>query len=518
MRQRATLVIAGLALMLVTASLAAGLLIEPDGQETSHDATLDVARSMGPAPDPGPSAQAASHDNASGDVPGPPLEPAEPSHRHFRSGQPGTVPTRAEASELEHQLRSFTVVGDDGLATMAKDGYLTGTGSTSDPYLIDGFRVREDLTIRDTSKALVIRNSFIEGQLTLNYVDEDVYVHHNRIYDLRVNENVDRRGDTTAGLFEHNEISFIGQLRHFGGEFTANQVGPKPDGVATQFLSDTGPKPLPEDLVWNFDGYHGALVHANEVVGRVDVKLHGHFHASCNACPAHDHADPAGFPEGNERVEGAPPGSTHAYRYHTLVFRDNDIRLEQPGPALRFNDEAHAGDDQTANSEPNAYLEDRHDHHQYLAIQDNRITGGSLVLDIVNAEDDRHADRVTEALVHLTGNQVTLVQPRGEGTGLTSAYTVHQAHTLELVATGNAFAFESEGSPLPDGTRWTVDGEPAETTGFLLAGVDLSSVSVQATRGEGASYGVSLHQVTDRTHLELSENDFQARDEEVHHA
>jgi len=66
----------------------------------------------------------------------------------LRSDREGEVPSRAQASELPHHFEEFVVRGDDGLSEMAEKGYITGNGTLSNPYVIDGFRVDEELTIR----------------------------------------------------------------------------------------------------------------------------------------------------------------------------------------------------------------------------------------------------------------------------------------------------------------------------------------------------------------------------------
>lgn len=523
MRRRAVHAVALIAGLLLTSTLAAGLLGAPlpgtSDEDTDHAPAGGLAEQSEAAHDHD------GHEHGQDPAQGPgdsglktqqgydQVEPTDPTHEHALSGGDGQVPTRAEASELPHQLGSFRVVGDEGLAEMADKGYITGSGTLEDPYVIDGFRVRGDLTIRDTTKPLVVKSSYIEGQLTLNYVGSELYVHHNHIFDLRVNENVDRRADTSAGLFEENEIEFIGQLRHFGGTFRHNDVGPRPDNVVETFLSDTGPQPLPDDIVWNFDGYHLGHVHDNTVVGRVDVKLHGHFHGDCNACPSHDHADPSQFPENNTRSEGMEPGSRHSYRYHTLAFEDNKITAEETGIALRFYDEAHAGDDQTANSEPNAYLEDRHEHHTYLKIQGNRLDGGSLDLDVVNPVDDRHVRHVSETLVDLKANQVTLPEP---GAGISAAYIVNTADTLTLRAEDNRYTFEQDSLPMPAGYKWLTRDGDGFATGFLFDDVEHTQVSITGTRGQGVDYGITIDHERKGLVIDAHDNDFGAEREDRH--
>lgn len=521
MRRRLVQASIALAGALLVASLASGIFgAEPTAPDQAEETTPSAhASPIAEQEEEGPTdGHDHDHEPNTSEGDGPKLTAAQPRHDFALDDGEGEVPSRAEASELPFQFEDFLVEGDEGLETMLERGYLTGSGTEEDPYVIDGFRVTDDLRIKDTSSAIVIKNSYIEGQLTLNFVGEDVHVHHNHIYDLRVNENVERDGPTTSGLFEQNEIEFIGQLRHYGGTFAHNEIGPRPDGVVDRYLSDTGPADLPDEVVWNFDGYHLAHVNNNTVIGRVDAKLHGHFHGSCVACIHHDHAEPAAFPDGNEASEDLAPDSEHSFRFHTLDFENNTIRADEQQIALRFYDENHAGDDQTANSEPNAHLEDRHEHHQYVRVASNQLDGGSLVFDIVNAEDeDRHRGLVQEALVDLVGNEVTMDKPRGQA-GLLSAYVVHAADTLTLDARGNTFAFQGEDSSVPSGYRWIAEGEPGETTGFLLDTVEATTVHVTGTRGQGASYGVTLHAVDDRTTVDLEDNRFNASEEDEHHA
>lgn len=476
----------------------------------------------------------AANDNASA-----PLEGHQPRHDHALADRPGQRPSRAEASEFDLQFERFIVRGNEGLEQMADDGYITGSGTLEDPYVISEFRVTDELSITDTSRPLVIENSYIDGQLRLNYVGEEVYVHDNHVHDLRVNENVERRGPTTAGLFEDNELEFIGQLRHFGGTFRHNDVGPRPDNVVETYLSDTGPADLPDNVVWNFDGYHLGHVHNNTVEGRVDIKLHGHFHGSCLACPAHAHQDPDGFPpeqanqgdqagedngtdEANQtggqagQARDRSPKSSHSYRYHTLDFENNTIQAGQAQLALRVLDQAHAGDDRTAASEPNEYLEDRHEHHQYVRLHANELRQGKLLFDVVNAEDARHGGLVQQATLDLSHNEVVLDRPRGTS-GLLAAYEVQAGDNAWLRAQANLFAFQEEDSAAPEGYRWAVDGEPADTTGLLLRDVDASHVEVNRTVGENATYGVTLADVDD-TRLLLFDNRFDASQEDRHDA
>ncbi|HEV8361813.1 MAG TPA: hypothetical protein VGR28_15290 [Candidatus Thermoplasmatota archaeon] len=469
---------------------------------------VPVAFAVGPALEPAPAAAPAAHDHggavgsehhrdhASADASHAPpadLAPEAP----LRDAAGGRVPAEADAPSLPTQLQSFRAVGDDGLAELAKEGWLAGQGTPDDPWVIEGFRVRGDLEVRDTSAPLIIRDSLVQGQLKLNYNGAWLHVHHNRIHDLRVNENVERRAETTAGLFDHNAIAVVGQLRHFGGEFAFNDVGPAPSFVA-EVLGDAGPQPFEPGRVWNFDGYHLAWAHDNVVQGRVDIKLHGHYHGSCATCPSHQHD------EDHADVD-------HTDRWHSLRFEDNDITV-QAGPALRVNDRAHAGDDRTANSEPDPHLELAHEHHTLLMIARNALHGGPLVFDVVDAEDERH-EGIQQAMVALDGNEVDQALPRGFlANERIAAYEVRLAQGLAFAARDNAYRFTDGASPLPSLLRDVAEPRAA-TAGFLFdeaAGL----ATIATTQGDGARWGVLL-QRAGQLDLDLDDNAFHAQ-EEIH--
>jgi hypothetical protein len=505
-----------LVVAIVAAALGAGVAVAGvtqlggDGSpsDASHESQADEHASE-PDHTHGPDvSQADASDGNAGEV-----EAVQPRHDHELAPREGEVPARAEASEFDEQLENFVVESDQGLAQMAERGYIEGSGTAEDPYVLSRVRVTDDLKIKDTTKHLVVENSYVGGQLTLNFAGDNVYVHHNYVHDLRVNENVERDARATGGLIADNEIDFIGQIRHFSGEFARNDVGPRPDDVVTRYLSDTGPAQVPDGVVWNFDGYHGAHVHNNTVRGSTIVKLHGHFHGGCQACPHHNHEDRSGFPEeGEDREEGLPPASPHSYRFHTLDFENNAIRAPGTDVALRVYDENHAGDDQTAASEPNPYLEDEHEHHQYVRLASNTLEGGSLFLDIVNAENPRHSGHVQEARFDVVDNHVDRDRPRGSDE-LVRAYEIEQTRQLELVAQDNTYTFDVEDSNAPAGYKWATDGEPAPAAGFVLEKSDESDVVIEGTRGEKATYGVLERATSEQFLIDLVDNEFDAEED-----
>lgn len=258
---------------------------------------------------------------------------------------------------------------------------LTGTGTLDDPYVLEALRVSDELELIDTVDHWVIRENFIDGELRLNWNGDKVHVHHNHIRDLRVNENVERVELATAGLIEQNDISIVGQIRHFDGVFTHNTVGPVPEGVFDPLINDAGelvPVPFREELALNIDGFDGGEFIENEIQGGVDMQLHGHHHASCFGCFSHNHGD-----------ADAADKKDHTIRYHMGAFRANTVDASV-GPAFRYQDTGHSGDDETATSEPWEELEAGHVHHTYVTIQGNEITGGPFVVDIFNADDEDH--------------------------------------------------------------------------------------------------------------------------------
>lgn len=461
-------------------------------------------------------------------------EPPGFTHAHaFPSGD-GVIPTRNQAMGFEDRYSEFRARGSDGLDRLADQGHLSGSGTVEDPYVLEKFYVDGDLVMQSTHQALVIREGYVTGQFKLNYVGSDLLVHHVYAEDLRVNENVDRSGPDTAGLFHDNEFGFIGQFRHFSGEFRDNKVGPKPQGVAMTYLSDTGVAEIPEGRVFNFDGFLGADVHSNEIVGRVDIKLHGHYHGDCLECSPHDHNNESYFPPedrdddgnastGHEHHESEHGESSsqkawmeemgmrshHSIRYHSLWFHDNEIRVENDEVALRYNDRNHNGDDETAASEPNPYLEDPHVHFQYVWLQGNTLVGGRLMLDVFNAEDDDHAvDNL--GVFHVQDNTITVHYERSTMNNPPPAHGMRltQAEGIEMLVEGNTIRFEEKGDDLPLATlRSALKHEP-ERIGIIASSFDRGNVSFTGNQVETGDVGLFVNSLSERVWWFVEENRF----------
>lgn len=357
----------------------------------------------------------------------------------------GAVPVRDEALAFPNRYNSFTAKTDEGFAELAANGHLSGRGTSDDPYVLERFYVKRDLTLQSLHGALILREGYVEGQLRLNYVGEQVYIHHVYAGDLRINENIDRSATNTGGLLHDNRFAFVGQIRHFVGEFRENLVGPRPAGAIATYLGDAGVAEVEKDVVFNFDGFHRALVHNNTFHGQVDIKLHGHNHADCFTCPVHDHDDPSGFPDGAAHQEDGGHGyrSRHSVRYASLQFVDNDIYVEED-VALRYNDRNHAGDDRTANSEPNPFLEDDHVHYQDITFARNRLDGGSLRIDVFNAADERHAEQ-NQGILRIWDNEV-IAAHGSDAFGSkrrVAAIDLSATDGLELSVRANALSFRA---------------------------------------------------------------------------
>ncbi len=443
-----------------------------------------------------------------------PDAPPDLSHEPPFPLEEGTIPSRDQALEFKNRFNRFLVEGDEGLDDLRAEGYFTGAGTREDPYVLEKFYVDGDLAIVSTHRALILRDGYVKGQLRLNYVGDELYVHHVYASDLRINENIERSGTNTGGLFHDNQFAFVGQIRHFIGEFRDNEIGPKPEGAIQSFLGDTGPTTLANEVVFNFDGFHGADVHHNRFVGFVDIKLHGHNHGDCFTCPVHDHTDAAEFPDDesdhdtlthDDVADALGFRSRHSVRYASLLFRDNEIRVEE-GLALRYNDRAHAGDDRTANSEPNEHLNDNHVHFQDVTIRGNHLVGGGLAVETFNAEDENHPTQ-NRGLLRVLENDVVL---RYEDDALLGAHhaldavRLSRADGLELRVRDNHIAFERKGdAPLLGG-----QGQVPLLTGFRLDGIDASNLTLAGNMVEAGEYGVFAARMTDDVHWWLQSNEF----------
>ncbi len=411
-------------------------------------------------------------------VVGPNLE-----HDHPFTDFAGTTPTNDDADSLR-QVGNMVLNSDTKLREAWEMGLISGFGTVEAPYVIEQLHVAGSLILANTTKVVVIREVLVDNQLKLNYVGDLVHVHHVRATDLRVNENQVRTGLNTGGLWHDNAFAVVGQIRHFIGEFRENTVGPRPLTQLEQVKSDTGLEPVAPGRVFNFDGFHGADVHHNEFIGRVDIKLHGHNHGDCFTCGAHDHAaspeDMAAMhmhmhPEPSLEQQAAGMPTHHSVRYHSVRFADNLITVSGEVNALVFADNNHAGDDKTANSEPNDALNDNHQHYMDVTLENNVLNGGGIKIQNMVPEDEAHPLEST-GVYRVVDNQITIPYNRNVEAGTISGFAMDRTDGARLVAAGNDIQFVA------------FSGIPAATANCLVLACDgptrLGMVSSRSFTGE----------------------------------
>ncbi|MGB1586454.1 MAG: hypothetical protein ACPHID_05355 [Thermoplasmatota archaeon] len=356
--------------------------------------------------------------------------------RPFFGVAKGRVPTAQEAADFE-QVSSIRIVGDEGFRPAA---YISsGAGTMGDPYVIERIYVAGDLWLQDTDACFEVREVYIGGQLSLNWNGICAWVHHSYIHDLRVNENIARDGYATGGIIEHNKIGFIGQLRHYDGEFRHNEVGPRPATAPFDPILETTPLLAQNLLVANIDGFNQGLIHHNTFHGSVDLDFHGHHHGTGFFAP-HSHY------HGDNKSRGMD--HDHTKRWTSVQFTDNII-IDHEGYGLRYDDRNHRGDDRVANSEQEETLDLDHVHRTQIDILRNTIKGSGIWVDIFNADDQKHKER-NDGWLHIQDNTIEL-QHRDTGPfGLMGAnYDWHIGLQLdvvkeaEILVHGNTFRFES---------------------------------------------------------------------------
>jgi hypothetical protein len=413
----------------------------------------------------------------------------------------GKVPASAEGLR---QVSSLFIESDAGVE---EAGFaIPGAGTLSDPYVLRGLAVTGELSLTDTDACFVVAENYIEGQLTLNWNGQCVWVHHNYVEDLRVNENNQRTGYATGGLIERNQFGILGQLRHFDGEFRYNTVGPfdasslydpVKETVLYEFLYDT--------RVANIDGFNQGLIHHNEFLGTVDLDFHGHHHGTGFFAP-HSHY------HGSSATRQKADQHDHTDRWTSVAFTDNLV-VDPEGYGLRYEDQNHRGDDQTARSEDLDVLDEPHRHHTAVVLARNTVRGGQIWVDVFNAEDPKH-DRRNPGTLTIADNTVEVHEREPDaGTADLCLVTfgdvhnpfvglhVYLAQELEARIVGNTISYV----PLP------ASADPVRTAGGLaedayevacpwsyeptltairLEQLDDSHVLIQGNRARGFAVGV----------------------------
>ena len=358
----------------------------------------------------------------------------------------GLLPTTAGAADTRVSRPNITI-NADALFDSAH-GVRSGSGTADDPYVISGWQVGS-ITIKDTSKHVVITDNTITNTLVLDWIGGGATVVNNDIGDLRVNQNVRRTGEPTSGLIAHNTFGVVGQLRHFDGVFEENVVGTPKSGV------DNALGEWLADRAVNFDGFNGAHFRNNIIYGYVEVRLHGHHHSSGFGHDSHNH--------------GGMDDMDHATRYHEVWVTGNKITVP-PGSfrALEYVDNNHAGNDRTATSETNPALNDPHVHYTQVHITDNKLVGAGLSVNIFNANDERHL-RTGRGRVDIDNNVITLQESSTWPFSSPSGISVSQAKDLELYIRGNHITGPHETTALDE---YLYNG----------AGIDLNTIDTALVR------------------------------------
>lgn len=342
-------------------------------------------------------------------------------------------------------------------------GVRSGKGTVLDPYVISGWALN-NLRIKDTESAIKIINNTITGTLTLDWVGPNVVVHDNDVGDLRVNQNNARWGDPTGGHIMHNRFGQVGQLRHYDGMFASNTVGAPQTGMFK-------PK-YPDTRAVNFDGFNGARFSGNTIYGFVEARLHGHHHGSQYGGGSHMHAD---GPHSRR--------ADHTKRYHEVWIERNSI-FSSAAYALAYLDTNHAGNDRTANSETNPWLNAPHTHFTRVHVTANKLFGAGLLVNVFNAQDERHT-KTPNGSMEILRNTITLERDMTRPMKINPGIEVRQARYMALRIGANDVK-----GPAPITGIAQLDAIVAAGTGVLLSQLDRSTVLIDGQRISDYKIGI----------------------------
>jgi hypothetical protein len=427
----------------------------------------------------------------------------------------GKVPTEQAARSMD-QARGLWIANDGDFTP--SNGVRSGSGTLEDPYVITGWYITGDLYLADTDACVEIKENFIRGQLSLNWNGQCVFVHHNYIRDLRVNENIRRDGYATGGLMEMNKIDYIGQLRHYDGEFRHNVVGPRGPLNLFEQVFETVPLPFFHDpRVANVDGFNQGIIHHNTFHGSVDLDFHGHHHGS-DFFASHSHY------HGRDSGRMAEHDHDHTDRWTSVFFTDNLI-VDPEGWGLRYEDQAHAGDDRRAASEQEETLELDHVHHTWVQIARNTIEGAPLWVDVYHA-DDRNHKAPMEGKLEIIGNTVHMAEREREGLLFfdwsnyfprNAGIAIWQAKEVDIIVADNTVTWkplQQSGTQLPIVDDW-FRYEAYPPTGIVLQGARAADIEVSGTTAAGFTYGVFAQHFDEHTQWRVIGNDFGKAKQEV---
>jgi hypothetical protein len=355
-------------------------------------------------------------------------------------------------------------------------GIRSGKGTRRSPYVIANWDV-SSITIKDTSKYLVIRNNTVSNQLVLDWNGNRLNVHHNDIGDLRVNQNVPRKGEVTDGRIHHNDFGIVGQLRHWDGVFERNTIG------SNDVLAGRG-----AFKAMQVDGFNGSKLRNNKIFGYVDVKLHGHHHGSSFGKSSHYHG---GEGYGDHMPADHQSGVDHTKRYHRVDISNNNITSDNTY-ALRYYDQAHTGDDRTNASETNKFLNCPHVHFTRASIKGNQLKGGGIAVDVFNAFDENHWG-TKRGRMDIRNNRISLDRDVEDLLFSRSGITVQQAVDIDLNIIGNRIFGPNM---VEEGDVLNLEGKLNKGAGINLLVLDKGRVKIMNNLVTSRGFGVLATQFT----------------------
>ncbi|MFP5351567.1 MAG: hypothetical protein ACLGIB_03270 [Actinomycetota bacterium] len=362
------------------------------------------------------------------------------------------------------------------------NGVRSGSGTARDPYVISGWDLPR-IDIRDTSAHVLITNNTVD-QLILNWNGPGVTVIDNVVGDLRVNQNIKRTGAATGGLIANNRFGIVGQLRHFDGVFENNVVRGNPSAFGTVFSNKSV----------QFDGFHGSKFRNNTINGWVEVRLHGHHHGSSFDADSHHHGQSAGH-EGHDM-----PEVDHTKRFHEVWVTNNEITATGPH-ALLYTDTAHVANDRTAASEENPRLNDPHIHSTRVHLENNRLVGAGIMVDVFNADDQRHTGTNT-GLVNIRNNEITLTREMRDNVlwGWKDGIRIQRAKDARVEIANNTVVGE------PRSDRDVLDERFSNFDGgIVLQDVDLANIYLTANSVTDMTFGIRATRMTKNVHWWISD-------------
>lgn len=360
------------------------------------------------------------------------------------------------------------------------NGVRSGTGTARDPFVISGWDVGR-VQIKDTDAYVVITDNVID-RLTLDWIGGGIEVRANDVGDLRVNQNVPRKGEATSGVIENNTFDVVGQLRHFDGVFQNNVVGSK-DQMRLPFFNGRAV---------NFDGFNGSVFRNNTIYGYMDARLHGHHHSSGFSESSHYHGK---TPESHHHAM-----MDHTVRYHQVHIYGNKIYSDYYY-ALAYLDTVHSANDRTAASETEQSLNDPHIHYTRVFLHDNELVGAGLYVDVFNARDERHKD-TARGLFEIRDNKIVM-QPSKDLTLFRARHgiDVAQARDITLKIVNNSVT----GIETDDAVTSAKESWWDSMAGINMWQVDEGDIFLSGNTISHAAYGIRASQFSETVNWTISE-------------